>query len=350
MKEEYRNRIRGCLAGGAAGDALGYAVEFDRLSAIRSRYGFPGITGYELDPVSGKALISDDTQMTLFTAEGIMNAMEAGVREPGSRKLYKYVHNAYLDWFSTQGRVPVKRPLTDAKPCSLLEVPQLHASRAPGLTCLGALSDPRGRDLYDPVNNSKGCGGIMRVAPAGILYPDAPPEQVVEMGAEMSAITHGHPLGCFPSGIFSAIIQQAVYDEEDTPLAVMTERAVEAARSLYGQSDLWEELEQLIDRAVSCAGNDMDDDRNIRELGEGWVAEETLAVALYCALRYENDFSAGITAAVNHDGDSDSTGAVTGNILGALHGYDAIGNEWKEDLEILDVILDMADACCEAAG
>ena len=54
------------------------------------------------------------------------------------------------------------------------------------------------------------------------------------------------------------------------------------------------------------------------------MAEETLAIAIYCSLKYQNDFSKGIIAAVNHSGDSDSTGAVTGNILGALLGFDAI--------------------------
>ena len=72
----------------------------------------------------------------------------------------------------------------------------------------------------------------------------------------------------------------------------------------------------------------------------------TLGISLYCALKYQNDFSAGIIAAVNHKGDSDSTGAVTGNILGALLGYNAIDDQWKEDLELSDVILEIADDLC----
>ena len=76
------------------------------------------------------------------------------------------------------------------------------------------------------------------------------------------------------------------------------------------------------------------------------MAEETLAIALYCSLRYEHDFSSGVIAAVNHDGDSDSTGAVTGNILGAINGYEAMEEKWKKDLELFDVILEMADDLC----
>ena len=103
----------------------------------------------------------------------------------------------------------------------------------------------------------------------------------------------------------------------------------------------------MIDRAISLSENDaIDDLDNLHQLGEGWVAEETLGISLYCALRHQDDFSAGILAAVNHNGDSDSTGAVTGNILGALLGYDAIADQWKQGLELSDVILEMADDLC----
>ncbi len=103
------------------------------------------------------------------------------------------------------------------------------------------------------------------------------------------------------------------------------------------------QLEQLIDKAVMLSKNGEDDLSNIHQLGEGWVAEETLAIAVYCSLRYENDFSKGVIAAVNHNGDSDSTGAVAGNILGAWLGYDAIEEKWKRNLEFMRVILELAD-------
>ena len=92
--------------------------------------------------------------------------------------------------------------------------------------------------------------------------------------------------------------------------------------------------------------NDAGDLENIHALGEGWVAEETMAIAIYCALKYQHDFSKAIIVSVNHKGDSDSTGAVTGNILGALVGYEAIEDKWKKNLELHDVILEMADDLC----
>ena len=66
------DRAAGCLLGGAAGDALGYPVEFMEADAIFRRYGERGVVKYDL--IGGKALISDDTQMTLFTAAGLLRA------------------------------------------------------------------------------------------------------------------------------------------------------------------------------------------------------------------------------------------------------------------------------------
>lgn len=90
------------------------------------------------------------------------------------------------------------------------------------------------------------------------------------------------------------------------------------------------ELESVLNLAVALSENVESDLDNIHRLGAGWVAEETLAIAIYCVLRHQDNFSAGIIAAVNHAGDSDSTGAVTGNILGALLGCEAIDGKWKK--------------------
>ena len=126
-------------------------------------------------------------------------------------------------------------------------------------------------------------------------------------------------------------------------LKAIVREARDTAAEIFAGDPHLEELVGIIDLAVRLSENDADDLDNIHRLGEGWVAEETLGISLYCALRHQDDFSAGIIAAVNHKGDSDSTGAVTGNILGALLGYEAIEAKWKQDLELSDVILEIAD-------
>ncbi len=68
-----------------------------------------------------------------------------------------------------------------------------------------------------------------------------------------------------------------------------------------------------------------------------------MAIAVYCALKYENDFDRALIAAVNHSGDSDSAGAVTGNLLGARLGLAGIPAKYLENLELKSVILELAD-------
>ena len=107
-------------------------------------------------------------------------------------------------------------------------------------------------------------------------------------------------------------------------------------------SDL-ERQRELIERALTLAGNELSDVDNISRLGEGWVGEETLAIAIYAVARHIDSFEDTLVAAVNHDGDSDSTGAVAGNIIGAIVGYDVIPDKFKKNLEPHDVILAIAD-------
>ena len=102
-------------------------------------------------------------------------------------------------------------------------------------------------------------------------------------------------------------------------------------------------LHALMDKALALAGEETSDHEAIAQIGEGWVAEETLAIAVYCCAKHFDNFEKALVASVNHGGDSDSTGAITGNILGAAVGYDAIPDHFKNDLQLHDVILHVAD-------
>lgn len=351
------DKIRGSLIGGAVGDALGYPVEFMSSEMICNKFGERGITEYQLDPVSGKALISDDTQMTLFTADGILVGETRCCMRGVAGPLAAYVSKSYQDWLITQekdyrtGRM-TKRHGTDSGISWLLDVPELYSNRAPGNTCLSALRAARGQKFSDdliknPRNNSKGCGGIMRIAPLGIFYNSANIDALDKEAAEISAVTHGHPLGYMPSAVLTHILNRIVFPKtQELTLKEIIAEATDTVCELFKNTDYITDLRKIIETAVELADNNDSDRVNIKRLGEGWVAEETLAIALYCALRYEHDFSGGIIAAVNHSGDSDSTGAVVGNILGAINGYSAIEDKWKKNLELIDVILEMADDLC----
>ncbi|MBQ8082225.1 MAG: ADP-ribosylglycohydrolase family protein [Clostridia bacterium] len=346
--EALRDRIRGCLIGSAAGDALGYPVEFLPEKLIAGHYGEGGISSYVLSSESGKAEISDDTQMTLFTANGVL-AAETQTAAGVPCRPYRMVARAYQDWLRTQ-QDHFRRGSQAPRVCWLMDVPELYELRAPGNACLGALERQAIVPLGDTdcievrQSNSKGCGGIMRAAPIALRpAPDGDMRWLQWEAAQIAAITHGHSLGYMPAAVFAHIVYRLVFREPELTLREIVFEAMDTAGEVFAGDENLETLKDLIDQAVYLSVTDRPDLQNIHQLGEGWVAEETLAIAIYCALRYQDDFSRGLTVSVNHRGDSDSTGAVCVNILGALVGYEAMEDKWKRDLELSDVILEMAD-------
>ena len=339
-----QDRIRGSLIGGAIGDALGYPVEFiNTFKGIQTQYGERGITRLEVrwtetDAASiGKAVVSDDTQMTLFTANGLLNAPKQGIA-------FKYgICRTYLEWYLTQ----IGKKSGKYKDCWISSIPELNKRRAPGNTCMTSLDDIyRGKD---PVNNSKGCGGVMRVAPIP-LYAAVQDRMSIEdadrLAADAAEITHQHQLGFLSAALMSHVIYCLARDiepiRESMKCYIMDGvTAIGKWKNIYPEDV--RRMGELAERAILLQDNGKTDLENIGHLGEGWTGEEALAIALFCALKHFDNFEQAMITAVNHGGDSDSTGAVTGNILGAAVGYEAIPQFFKDNLELHDVILHMAD-------
>lgn len=340
-----QDRIRGSLIGGAIGDALGYPVEFIySFGKIQAKYGLRGITRLDThefwldgDKQSRKAVVSDDTQMTLFTANGLLNAKRLDI------EMKHGICRAYIEWYLTQ----VGMESSSFNDCWISNVPELNARRAPGNTCMSAL-----QAIYnggEPYNNSKGCGGVMRIAPIP-LYAAVDSRMDIftadTLASDAAEITHQNPLGYIPAALMAHIIYRLALDEQPTQSSMkqyITE-GMEDLEKLYPENpnDV-HYMQNLVKKAIGCSENNETDLKNIITLGEGWVGDEALAIALYCCLRHFDSFEDALIASVNHGGDSDSTGAVTGNILGAAVGYDAIPQFFKDDLEMHDLILHMAD-------
>ena len=340
-----QDRISGSLVGGAIGDALGYPVEFiSSYEGIQAHYGERGITRLDtrqhwLDETgqAGKAGVSDDTQMTLYTANGLLNVQKQNIS-------LKYgICRAYIEWYLTQ----VGKKSSKYRDCWISDIPELNHRRAPGNTCISALdSIYRGRE---PMNNSKGCGGVMRIAPIPLyaaVLDRMSIEEADKLAGEAAEITHQHPLGFIPAALMSHIIYRLALDSEPTQ-ECMKRYIMEGVEELHKQYGAYhndvEHMAELAGQAILLLDNGKSDLENVSCLGEGWVGEEALAIALYCSLKHFDNFEEAMIASVNHKGDSDSTGAVTGNILGAAIGYVAIPQFYKDDLEMHDIILHMAD-------
>lgn len=324
-----QDRYIACLLGGAVGDALGGAVEFMSRAQIIDRFGSEGITDYT-EVYGGKGKITDDTQMTLFTAEGLLRGQMRGVSK-GVTDLGHTVANAYLRWLATQGYE--SGTVKTDRDGWLFQQRELHSQRAPGMTCLSALRDYAGIPGIAG-NDSKGCGGVMRVAPVGLFWwafkPKVDVQRVFEDGCLCAGLTHGHPTGYLTGGVLAVVIFELLNGQ--TLL-----EALDIAKALLVTQLGHEETLTALDRAIELSQSEILHDIAICELGEGWVAEEALAISVYCALVSET-FEQGIVLAVNHDGDSDSTGTITGNILGVELGTGAIPDHWLEPLELREVI------------
>ena len=366
------DKYRGCLLGGAAGDALGYAIEFDREEAIAARYGSHGIRDYQLDE-RGLAPFSDDTQMTLYTANSLLCSLAAlsahtssgaptaidaqassgaptssdapalapaTLPSPAALAAYAPAQMAqfYVEWMYTQ-----VSPFPLAEPKAWISsLPELFASRAPGVTCMNACEAMA--NGAKAVNNSKGCGGIMRMAPVGLINtcPSFSGVELQCLGAQLAELTHCHELGWMPAGVFAHIVSLLSRDEASSVREAATQ-ALNTLPEAFPNAHYLGQLQELLRYTLRLADRDIPDLEAIHALGEGWVAEEALAIGLLCSLRHEDDFAGAITSAVNHGGDSDSTGAIAGNIVGAHLGLAGIPQCYLEHLELRDTISKIAD-------
>lgn len=333
MKRDL-SHIYGCLMGGAIGDALGAPVEFMDYKTIVKNYGDQGVVDLTFPIGIKKAIITDDTQLTLFTAEGLLRSI---VREKqrGIAKNNKdtsiIVFRAYLRWLYTQG---LKTPHWDNKSYDgwLIKVKKLHAYREPGVTSITTLGRGIMGTTVKPLNDSKKCGGVIRIAPVGLIENK---EDVLDVGCRIGAITHGHPTAYITAGALAAIIYYIIEGLE-------IEDAVQETIMRLGEYEYSKECVEYLNKAVELAKLGEADVSKVKLLGEGFMAQETLAIGVYCALVCKDDFKKGVLLAVNHDGDSDSTASVTGNILGAYLGIEQIEEEFINRIELATEIKQMS--------
>ncbi|WP_206442323.1 ADP-ribosylglycohydrolase family protein [Streptomyces boncukensis] len=329
-QQDFRSRVRGCLLGGAVGDALGAGVEFDSLDEIRAQHGDQGVTDYV--PAYGRrGAVTDDTQMTLFTVDGLIRAHVR--RDTGAWHPPTDLHAAYRRWAATQRDWgPDERRDEDGW---LARQEWLYTRRAPGNACLSGLADDRMGTLERPKNpESKGCGTVMRSAPFGLLV-GWEPQLVFQLAVECAAQTHGHPTGCLAAGAFAAIVHGLARGDA---LDAAVQRALAQLAARPGH----EETTQALQHALGAVRQGMPSPERVASLGEGWTAEEALAIGVYCAIVAE-DVRHGLRLAVNHGGDSDSTGSICGNLLGTIHGETSLPPGWVAELEGRATILELAD-------
>jgi ADP-ribosylglycohydrolase len=319
----HRSRIKGSIVGLAVGDALGYPAEFRTRSQLQREIGLEGITDFLRlkDPRFTRPFITgpdhppgtftDDTQMSLCVAEGLLAAGRAD-RDTLMQELAK----RFVQWHRSEDN-----------------------NRAPGETtgiaCERLASGVPWREAG--VARSKGCGANMRVAPIGLYYEDL--DMVADVARDSSLLTHGHPAALEGSAAAALLVALALQG------ASPAQMHAEVMRRCGGRSPDFDACFSRVPALIGLPPEEVliDREKGPHALGEGWVAEEAVASALYCFWRHPDDYRAAVLEAVNTDGDSDSLATITGSISGARLGLEGIPSEWVAGVEQSARLLQLGD-------
>ncbi|WP_078987368.1 ADP-ribosylglycohydrolase family protein [Streptomyces sp. XY332] len=334
-QQDFRSRVRGTLLGSALGDAFGAPLADLSLDAIREAHGPQGLT--EPAPAYGRrGTVTAATQLTLFTVDGLIRAHVR--RDTGAWHPPTDIHRAYRRWAATQHDWgPDERRKDNGW---LAGQEWLYARRGPERACMTGFADDVLGTLGRPKNpTARDAAAATRSAPFGLLV-GWDPALVLQLATECAAQSHGHPAAYLTAGAFAVIVHGLTRGES-------LDGAVQRALGLLGARPGHQNVTDALQRAVAAVPQGPPSAQAVAavaagEDGDAGGAEDALAVAVYCALVAE-DVPYGLRLAVNHGGDSTAAGALSGALLGALHGEIALPGAWLADLEGRATLLEIAD-------
>ncbi|MGW3283538.1 ADP-ribosylglycohydrolase family protein [Streptomyces sp. NPDC001002] len=329
-QQDFRSRVRGTLLGVSVGDALGAPVDELDLEEIREAYGAEGVADLVF-AYGRRGAVTHLTQLTLFSVDGLIRAQVR--RDTGAWHPPTDLHRAYLRWASTQRDWgPDERRKDDGW---LAREEWLYARREPTRALLIGFGDDTMGTLESPKSPAElGPEATARSAPFGLLV-GWEPQLVVQLAVECAAQTHGHPTAYLSAGAYAVIVHGLARGES-------LDAAVQRALGLLAARPGHEHVSDALQHALGAVRQGMPTPARVEELAADGSADGVLAAAVYCALVGE-DVRHGLCLAVNHDGPSGATGALTGGLLGALHGETALPPAWLAELEGRPTLLELAD-------
>ena len=345
--ENRLGSFRGCLLGLAAGDALGYTVSNQSLEQIRENYGPNGLLGYDL--VNGYAYVTSYTQIAAYACNGLLMGMTRGQMRGMMAPYVRYVALAEQEWAKTQS---YRRDDRSRINCWITAQRELKFRRCMDTLMPDTLSRGALGTMEEQRNRYQTPGALTAAIPVGLFFDPRRMErtEVVRLGAEVVALTHGNPLAFLAGAALAYIISRITWDG-DRNLRVVTRDTVAMLRERYGRdyARAVNELCQNLETAMALA-----QDLSVSEpeaLDKIWcdTAARVLAGAVYVAMLHPKSLDEALIAAVNHSGDSAAVGAVAGAIVGALVGEAQIPEFYLEGLEparVLNVLAtDMFQGC-----
>lgn len=353
MTDQLKDKVRGCLVGTAIGDALGMPSEIKTRSEILSIFGPKGITDFE-DSQSKfsrdlkKGQWTDDTKLTLATAEGFLDAFE---------------NTSFKKAFS-EGMF-LTDVLREKVLLRYLAAIQEH-NRGFGKTTTNSLKDrAKGIDPFDGRNPKRpGNGCAMKAGAIGAFaeivrhsFGSRFSDVFADLAIEIGMLTHNDSRSLAASGVQMEAVRCAFGDQNlQSPAFVRLILAkayfYEEKLKLLGLDDGPQKISGVLAKALSLSG--ASDELIADTIKTSGAAYESFPTALMYAVKYQDDFSNAVLAGANAGGDTDTIAAMTGAVVGARLGYQEIPKTWRTRIEDHDYILKVADnlvdSVAKAAG
>ena len=337
--QQLRSAYRGSLLGLAIGDAMGYTVDSRSLAEIREDYGPNGLLGYDL--VNGYADVTSYTQLAAFTCNGLLLGMTRGQLQGRMAPFVRYIGLSHREWASSQrlwGR-------PDKTFCWLLQQDDLCRRNCMDTWMLNTLAGNRLGTPEEPVNHFSSPGSITAAVGVGLFFDpkNMNSEEIDRLGVEAVALTHGSPMAFLPGAVIAHLISRVLRDK-DVPLKDLITQATDALRQQFGhQYGQVDEICALIRQAMAMAEDQSLSRVDAMERLRCETGAQALAGSIYACLACRENFDAAMITAVNHSGRSAAVGALTGAILGARMGEDALPEFYLECLEPVETLRELAD-------
>lgn len=327
--------FKGCLLGMAVGDAMGAPVDGKRYSDICEMYGPAGLLGY--DSANGLAEITSYSQVALFTANGMLASTARG--QTAAAPLMKYITGALKEW----ARVQHLPGSPDKRICWLSHIPQMRRRRCMDPRTLDALTRDVLGTPQNPANQGAGPGTLTAAIPVGLFFhPDRMGfPDIGLLGAQTVALTHGDPLAFLSGAVLAYAVAGIVHDPQ-CPMEAQFLQAAEAVAAQFAMPAS-SRLQAMIHDAVALARNPHIPPVQAMERLECNTAAQVLSGAVYAIVSSNGDFDTAMITAVNHSGKSAAVGAVTGALLGASHGDEALPSFYLDCLDCDSVIRELAE-------
>lgn len=345
--ENRLGAFRGCLLGLAAGDAMGYTVSDQSLEQIREAYGPNGLLGYDL--VNGYAYTTSHTQLAAYACNGLLMGLTRGQMRGVMAPYVRYVSAAEQEWAKLQS---YRREPAAAMRCWISGEQALRYRRCTDNLMLDTLSRGVVGTMEDQKNRFQTPGALTAAVPVGLFFdPDRLDRaEVVRLGAEVVALTHGNPLAFLSGAALAYIISRITWDG-DQDLRQVTKDTIAMLKKRYSHdyARAVGELCGQLQNALSLSTKPEIPEAEALDQIRCDCAPKALSGALYAAMLHSRSLDEALIAAVNHSGDSAAVGAVTGAIVGALVGDGQIPEFYLEGLEPAGVLsalaVDMHQGC-----